>query len=336
MVGQEILLSVCVPNYNQGKALLLSVENLKHLLCYPEIEIIISDNGSTETASIEALKLARIRLPGVKIFTGAAKLRTSEDWFFGFGSNLDRMVNNSSGEYVWILGSGDLIYVDFIPQILRQLKNGLFDNFNLNADQYKSSEIDDIRDLNLIVDADLRTNLDLKTISHPVFDHSVSCNITRKIVYEYSYQEEFNFQDSWPHVEKYLNYIGTTSTFLACKVETPVLIVDQPGDGWFTKSIAIDVFLLLGILYQSYEQNKGKISRHLRKQLFKNRILEVVSLVIHLRIKSSSNSSVTRQYVATIANSLPVRKKVYFLISIYSPMSFLKFFRYFNSLFIKL
>ena len=104
------LLTIAIPTYNR-------VEYLKELLpelirqCkpYPEIELLVSNNCSTDNTS-EYLKT----LPYIQTWTNAENVGAAE--------NFVRCVESSQGDYVWLFGDDDLIERDGIDTVMDTLK----------------------------------------------------------------------------------------------------------------------------------------------------------------------------------------------------------------------
>jgi glycosyltransferase involved in cell wall biosynthesis len=328
---QTLLLSICVPNYNQGKALLNSVFNLSSIKQFKEIELIISDNGSTDKESRLALEHAQRLIPGIKILTGPANTRKKDEWFSGFGANLDRLIQNSKGKYIWFLGSGDLIKIEYLPGILDILEKNSFENIVIKSEFYDANH-----DIDKFLTGSVRESSMLTNSSEDnliLYDNSISCNITHRRVYD----EKLNslkFQDSWPHIEKILIYIAENIDFQVFSIKEPIVIVDQPADGWYTRNDALKIYLELGLLYDYYLTEYKIIEPRVYSQAYTNKILQVVAVIIHIRL--SSKSEVQHQLAQKILKKLPKMKAIYLLVMLRAPVFTLKFFRLTNSLLMKI
>ncbi|MBK9983467.1 MAG: glycosyltransferase family 2 protein [Saprospiraceae bacterium] len=98
--GLSMLISICIPQYNRIKFLLESLRIIEQQE-YPHIEIIISDDCSTDETESKILGLSgdykyRIRY---------SKNRTN----LGYDRNLRKAISLASGEYVIIIGNDDTI-----------------------------------------------------------------------------------------------------------------------------------------------------------------------------------------------------------------------------------
>jgi glycosyltransferase involved in cell wall biosynthesis len=281
------ILSICIPNYNQGTALSRSIKNLINVSQYKDLEIIISDNGSSDEASKISLSEANLFIPSARILTGKALNSENNNWFSGFGANLDRLVDNSRGEYIWILGSGDLINIEYLDGLLNILDSKTFDNVIIKGSFYNEKKMETVRGLN---DKKLKKevifNKSLQKFTN-LYDHSISCNITRRAVYS-SVSDNLKFQDSWPHVERFMSYMYKNEIFKVCEIKNEMLFIDQPEDGWYTKIDGLSIYLKLGILYSHYLHLDKNLFNYLNKELFKNRILMVVAIIIQVRLLRSA------------------------------------------------
>ena len=326
-----VLLSICVPNFNQGLALNSSVQVLESISSIPRLEVLISDNGSTDYESELALRFAEKNLLGVKIFTGPAIAKQNQDWFSGFGANLDRLTRNSTGSYVWFLGSGDLPLPKYLQQLMRILDQQKFDNVVLGSLHYLETDRDSSILTALNTPPGPAEMIRLESVGlYPFFDHSISCNITRREVFE-SVVHPLGYQDSWPHVEKYLNYISVNQNFSSCVLSPELLLVDQPLDGWFTKSSAMDVFLSLGALYNDNVSGNSLMHEKFSSELFRNRILKVVSLVLQIRILTHQPIEVNQKLLRKVSVSMPLVQRMYFYASLQCTRKLLRLFRKVNS-----
>jgi hypothetical protein len=312
-----VLLSICIPNLNQGTALLCSIRNLDLLSTFPEVEILISDNGSDEFESDSALNYARNVLPRVKIFTGATTVKLHEGQT-SFGANLERLSKNANGTYVWFLGSGDLILNQYVDELLAILRLDQFDNIVLKARNYQGSGRESAvqESLKRVAPSDALSVGNQS--SYPFFDHSISCNITRREVLM-SMDQEFSevasdryiCQNYWPHVERYLRYMSTCASFNSCNLNPEIVLVDQPTDGWFSKPSAMDVYFSLGSLYDDYAAQSLRIHGLFFSELFRNRILRVVSLVLQIRILTGDSFTIDKNLMRKLSARLPIFKLLY-------------------------
>jgi glycosyltransferase involved in cell wall biosynthesis len=327
---QSTLLSICIPNFNQGTALLKSIYSLAKITKYQEIELVISDNGSTDKESQIALEYAKSLFPKVKIFTGSANKKREEEWFSGFGANLNRLIDNSVGKYIWFLGSGDLIKTEYLPKILDVLRTNSFENvvvkseFNNSYDDYKKLQNESV------------DNLFLLTLSSPknlhLYDNSISCNITHRNVYDKEF-DSLKFQDSWPHIEKIVIYLSENNEFRVCSFEEALVIVDQPIDGWYVRADALKIYLELGLLYDHYLTVPQLTESRFSFEAYSNKILQVAAMIIQIRL--FGRSKIEYDLARMTVKNLSRVKAMYILIALYAPVFTLRIFRSVNTILVK-
>ncbi|MCR4955800.1 MAG: glycosyltransferase [Lachnospiraceae bacterium] len=102
-------ISICMPSYNRGKA---ALENIKHLLELhydSEIEIVISDNGSTKETA-EYKEIAEIKDSRLTYY------RMEEN--AGYGRNLSKVYELARGEYVLFCSDEDGMILEQFPKLL--------------------------------------------------------------------------------------------------------------------------------------------------------------------------------------------------------------------------
>ena len=331
---EEKILSICIPNFNQGEALSRNIKNLAGIAHDSGLEILISDNGSTDTKSQIAIHEARANLPGVKIFTGEYKSKSNGNWFSGFGANLERLIQNSNGYYVWLLGSGDLINLKYFKSLMEILKSKEFDNLILNSLEYTSYDLANVVEWSEINSVNSRILKTFENYSVFKFDNSISCNITKRDVF-INNEDELNFQDSWPHVEYYVRYISTHDVSKTRKIFEKLLLVDQPVDGWYTRPDALEIYLKLGELFNSV-LGKNTQDSIPEKELFRNRIVKVVAIIISIRLLSKNSVYVSENTLHSVCQQMPVMKKIYLKFAIYFPYKGLRFLRKINSTLLKI
>src|SRR5215472_15490034 len=102
--------SICIPNYNYGRYI---GETITSALTqtYPDLEVHVADNNSTDDslAVIEAIRDPRLSCH-----------RNNQN--VGFAANLDRAVAGTSGDWIILLSSDDLIKPDALDTYRRLLE----------------------------------------------------------------------------------------------------------------------------------------------------------------------------------------------------------------------
>ena len=112
--GLIMTLSICIPTYNRAaflKELLPSILHQLAELASGEVELIVSDNASTDGTS-EYLRLI-----------DNARLRWwTNDENIGGDRNFLKCVEEARGEYVWLFGDDDVLPKDSVARVLDFLR----------------------------------------------------------------------------------------------------------------------------------------------------------------------------------------------------------------------
>lgn len=110
------LLSICIPTYNRAPLLQQALESI---LAQAEpamrdaLEIVISDNASTDGTDSVVAALRAKSLVEIKYFKNMDNV--------GFDGNCLKAVERATGQYVWLLGSDDLLSSNALPFLLKEL-----------------------------------------------------------------------------------------------------------------------------------------------------------------------------------------------------------------------
>ena len=127
-----MLLSICIPNYNRSKYLnnclnsILLAKSLSSL----KFEICISDNGSKENITSV---INHYKKKGLKINYKKNKKN------LGFGANFYKVVKMAKGEFIWLIGNDDLLYVYALKELEKLFyKNKDVDFYFINSSSLNS------------------------------------------------------------------------------------------------------------------------------------------------------------------------------------------------------
>jgi len=127
-----MILSICIPNYNRGKYLNNCLNSILLAKSFSSLkfEICISDNGSKE----DILSIINFyKKKGLKINFK----RNSKN--LGFGSNFYKVVKMAKGEFIWLIGNDDLLYIYALKKLEKLFnKNKNIDFFFINSSNLNS------------------------------------------------------------------------------------------------------------------------------------------------------------------------------------------------------
>jgi acetyltransferase-like isoleucine patch superfamily enzyme len=133
-MNMKPILTIAIPTYNRASYLEINLnqlfKNIELLENPNEIEIIISDNASTdETESI----INKFKNEIIPIIHLKNQINT------GFDGNFESCLSNATGKYVWIFGDDELLFNNSLPKIIDVLKNNDVGCVYINGVGYEKS-----------------------------------------------------------------------------------------------------------------------------------------------------------------------------------------------------
>ena len=137
-------LSICIPTFNRYKSLKALLAKLKEQNHNDHVQIVVSNNASTDETH-EFCEFFSAKNKSFKYINQSTNV--------GFARNVEAVVNNSDGEYLWILGDDDIPNDEAIAKILSVIdkyKVGWL-LFNLKRDgreEFKGFSQSNIKNLN--------------------------------------------------------------------------------------------------------------------------------------------------------------------------------------------
>lgn len=122
------LLSICIPTYNRADFLPTCIESIvvqfKNAEVLDKVEIVISDNGSTDNTE-EVVKSFQKKYPNIFYRKNAINL--------GYDKNALELVPFAKGEYCWMLGDDDALFEGSLAYVLNILTKHKFGYLMANA-----------------------------------------------------------------------------------------------------------------------------------------------------------------------------------------------------------
>ncbi len=106
------LISFCIPTYNRAKYLRRTLESMLSQVG-PDVELVISDNGSTDDTHALVRRYQQI-FPHLLYVRNGANL--------GYDLNLLRCLKLARAEYVWFFGSDDLLNEGAVETVRRRIR----------------------------------------------------------------------------------------------------------------------------------------------------------------------------------------------------------------------
>jgi abequosyltransferase len=110
----SLVLSICIPTFNRGAYLICLLDSLFSQDSENEVEVIISDNASTDTTKEIVLGYQK-RHPNIHYF----------QWDRNMGADMNylKVVELAHGEYCWFMGSDDALKPRALERVQKELKS---------------------------------------------------------------------------------------------------------------------------------------------------------------------------------------------------------------------
>lgn len=144
-MNSEKILSICIPTYNRGTLLKKTLENYINCTSFNEIEIVISDNCSTDDTEA-IVKSYTDKFPNIKY------QRLKEN--IGADRNITSALLMGSGKYLKLQNDNFYIKNDKLTKILNIIKNNMSTNAQLlfyQNSQFHSNETIVCKNINELV-----------------------------------------------------------------------------------------------------------------------------------------------------------------------------------------
>lgn len=212
------LLSICVPSFNDSAMLQKTLDNLLSIAEIPNIEVVISDNNSTDNS--------REVLASFDKASQGRFIEHVQKSNLGFRGNIAFLSSVATGDYVWFLGIGECINHAAIAPILEALNRYKPTNFVVSG--IVSNELSPFSGSLTVVSSKDEP-------STPLFSETISLNIIKRELALTSLQQGSSASgDYWPHLEAILEARGhekerANSLFAA----EPIVSISPNLDGWW-------------------------------------------------------------------------------------------------------
>lgn len=196
------LLSICIPTYNRVLCLQQCLESIteqfKNPLILKNVEVVISDNASTDDTE-NLVKKYQEKFPNILYHKNIENI--------GIDRNILTVTEKANGNYVWLLGDDDALFPDAIAHILKKIKLKEFKYCLVNCLGYDSNLINPaLRYPNLRIQADQHFEKLLECVKKTNKKDLVGlfCGLSGQIF-------DKKIWESWPEKQK---YIGSNAVHL--------------------------------------------------------------------------------------------------------------------------
>jgi len=131
-----MILSICIPTYNRASFLKQCLQSIvsqfQNETVRSQVEIVISDNGSTDNTQ-EIIQEFASR------FSNIVSIKNSDN--IGFDRNVLAVVGSAHGTYCWLLGDDDALFEDALKKYLPRLQKAEAAYYMVNCLGYDHSLI---------------------------------------------------------------------------------------------------------------------------------------------------------------------------------------------------
>jgi glycosyltransferase involved in cell wall biosynthesis len=214
------LLTIAIPSYSDAKMLNQTLANLTKLSANLSVEVCVSDNAS-EDDSLAVMQSFDGKF-GVPYFW----IRQHENR--GFLGNLHFLSNQGSGKYIWFMGIGETLEINFLPELLKHLSR---DEFAFGT---VGSFIGVVDQAEAATDEHIEFLISKQVEDLPVYSETISLNIFRRVAaIEYFDSKSVSTGNWWPHIELALSMCRANSEVNYFHVPTKMVGIAENFDGWW-------------------------------------------------------------------------------------------------------
>lgn len=233
------LITLGLPVYNGEFCIGITLESivyaLNNLMDKTQIEILVSDNNSTDKTS---------KVVGEFIEDGYGIKYYCNETNIGYDGNIDAIVKKANGKYVWFLGCGEKVKIDSLSRLIEKLNNDIeYTNILLDFDIYdeRKNTITDKRVFNFENDILLEGK---NNFEYDKYGPAVSSNIINTGMWLKVITKPF-VVDGWCHIERILNMITLDENSKTLLLTYPYFTLYREKNGWWTKPNSYLLLLLL-------------------------------------------------------------------------------------------
>lgn len=223
----NMLLSICVPAFNQKQALAQTLQTLECSLSQnttliQEIEILVSNNASTDGTPLER-EFWQQR--GITWFDQTENL--------GFRGNLQFLSSKASGDFVWFIGCGEIVDERSLVNLCKWLPEESLDLITVGTGA-------PIVDRNAFHKFKKATK---QFLPAPLYAEAVAGNIYSSSILKNLSSAPSITGNAWPHIEIALNSVKEIPGLRAGRFDQPLVALGRDEDGWWLKDGSYELLL---------------------------------------------------------------------------------------------
>lgn len=201
----EYILSICIPTWNRAKyldATIMSIVEQIEDLQFPDVEIVISDNASTDDTSIVIDRIVKQ--------TNCEIVYHRNETNIGADANYVEAVKHARGKYCLLLGSDDILRRASLEKILKHIQSEdtvyVFNRTNCSIDMCEVNE------QSFFVPTTLSEKLYSLSNREQWCFYLNDCVTLGGV---FSYISGVVFKNEWSSIKDYSKYIGTAYVHVA-------------------------------------------------------------------------------------------------------------------------
>lgn len=282
MENKQPLLSICIPTYNGGEKLKLTIiAALRAIHNYSDIEIIVSDNCSTDNTSDILME-----------FSSCSQMRFyRNNKNLGFNNNMLLLVRQyAKGKYCWVIGDDDFIDEDALYFIREALVCSKLEYLSVShrtktLSEYQNFHLTD-RKASYIV-CSFAQAIELNACSGNILGTFMSSSIfVREKIQSFDFsifQENSwaNYYSTFPNA--YLMAVSFRNSVCGC-ITTPLLTALVHEKDWDDKNNLM-IFNYLPSLYNDFRKRLGDKLICNKEIIRQNRLYRICFLIKKKRMR---------------------------------------------------
>lgn len=228
------ILTIAIPVFNGQKNLKLTLHSIfDGNESSNEFEVLVSDNASTDETPRIIEDYEDRHSSNLRVNTNATNI--------GYDRNIDLLVEQSNGLYVWFVGCGEVIAPRSISNILSYLRKDSFDTIVLNFDVFEEATKKIATELSY-PDCHVRMTTDRDDFSFPRYCPAVSANIVNRQKW-LAVSVNGLGEIGWCHIERILDMIASKDFKKSLFIPDKSFTLYRDIDGWWTKSNGYEYLL---------------------------------------------------------------------------------------------
>ena len=238
-------LSICIPTYNRHDELLRLINSVeiavKSLPSTADVEVVVSDNASTDGTEA-AMREAQSRL----IYISYSRNEKNQ----GFAANLNKVIEISSGDYCWLMGSDDVILPDALMRVWQHVEHGvsvIVGNPITRSTERKFFLFDEQRDYQFGRTDDFVSYLSQCREISAAFAF-MSTLIVRRDFWNNAQCTQYELMHPYTHMLRIVRGLASNGGVVRC-LNAPVVTTGHAGNEWNTSVLPHFELDLSTILY---------------------------------------------------------------------------------------